>query len=1021
VSTPSNQLDWNKFEPYIPSRSSVATASIPEPDDVEWADYAKSVLGGTANLAQSVGWLTRQLGGEDVGRAIEEIGSDAVDHWHDALSDPAKAEISKQIVRKSEDGSGMFGYEWGDASLSTVGLMGAESLIGTAGGMGVGAGLTKVLQLFANPFGRAVLTRAATAQAAHGGLVGRGVSQAAKKLKLVDSVLGGTGFGLGEGAIGGISAGSSVYDQIMSLKPEKLLENDRYKQIFESTDDSMSELERHQYAADTVANEASTAAGWQSGLTTALLGAPMGIYFGRILGGARLSSTLPRGIATGAAGEATQEFFQSGAEQIISNINRQPYEPDLDTFEGALEAAVAGAAAGGLMGGGFGAFGAKGSRAEIAGEERQEAIDLHQTIKEIGGPVGMAARVGATKKVSRKALNNVIHDYTTGVLSEERAVEIIEALEVEADGGPEAQNTGPDPGPALGTDEQIEAEKNKPIPSEEEAAERMELDIGKPTQIETVDASSLLIDAPTYQFKSSTDAQGVSQALKGVKEFQSYKAGLAIVHERDVSEPTPTGGGARYAVDGHQRAKLARLALEAGQPRSELAMAAVIYKESDGHTAESVTRLAALKNIGEQTGSPVDAAKVIREMGPAGAEEIANLPPNHALVKQGNAIAKLSDEAFELAVNEVIPQAHSAIVGEMVADPDLQPAIMDVLRQLEPASANIARGIVAQAITAGATQETTEDLFGEQTVTESLYLERAKVLDSAQRLARRDKATFKTLTDKESAITGTGENKLDRAANEAKISDANRALTTLATVANTKGPVSDALTKAAERVKAGEKPGAVAKDFLATALPAIEGRSADGKKAGKDKRAAKKKRPAQDLDLGDAVPAFSRRPAYEESPDRYSTPKTKAMRDFLAKESDRVVGLSIEDDGVFIYTDSEQWVDDAGAGTFRADTETAAIKLFNEVVQKAEVDDAATQRKEALDKEIARRDRIRNTGQLDMFSRAGKPLSEIRLSREFEVEETGELVSVDQSAEILLRQLDKRSNVVEQLRGCIGG
>ncbi len=149
-------------------------------------------------------------------------------------------------------------------------------------------------------------------------------------------------------------------------------------------------------------------------------------------------------------------------------------------------------------------------------------------------------------------------------------------------------------------------------------------------------------------------------------------------------------------------------------------MAAVIYKESAGFTAEMVTRLAALKNIGEQTGSPVDAAKVIREMGPAGSEEIANLPPNLALVKQGNAIAKLSDEAFALAVNEIIPQSQAAIVGEMVADQELQTAAFEVLRQTEPENAAQARAIVAQVMTAGTTQETTEDLFGEQTVTESL-------------------------------------------------------------------------------------------------------------------------------------------------------------------------------------------------------------------------------------------------------------------------------------------------------------
>lgn len=65
----------------------------------------------------------------------------------------------------------------------------------------------------------------------------------------------------------------------------------------------------------------------------------------------------------------------------------------------------------------------------------------------------------------------------------------------------------------------------------------------------------------------------------------------------------------------------------------------------------------------------------------------------------------------------------------------------------------------------------------------------------------------------------------------------------------------------------------------------------------------------------------------------FATPKTKAMKAFLLKEgpegSGLVTGLSIEgDDGVFIYTNSQVYCDDAGAGTFRGDTETKAIKHF---------------------------------------------------------------------------------------------
>ena len=71
---------------------------------------------------------------------------------------------------------------------------------------------------------------------------------------------------------------------------------------------------------------------------------------------------------------------------------------------------------------------------------------------------------------------------------------------------------------------------------------------------------------------------------------------------------------------------------------------------------------------------------------------------------------------------------------------------------------------------------------------------------------------------------------------------------------------------------------------------------------------------------------------------RFDTPKTQALYAFLDTEANnrsRVVGLSIEPDGVFIYTNSDEWCDDAGAGTFRGDSESAAIRRFRELVQPA--------------------------------------------------------------------------------------
>lgn len=68
----------------------------------------------------------------------------------------------------------------------------------------------------------------------------------------------------------------------------------------------------------------------------------------------------------------------------------------------------------------------------------------------------------------------------------------------------------------------------------------------------------------------------------------------------------------------------------------------------------------------------------------------------------------------------------------------------------------------------------------------------------------------------------------------------------------------------------------------------------------------------------------------------FDTPKTQAMRKFLEKEKHRVVGLSIEHDGIWIYTNSHEWCDSYGAGGFRGDSETAAIKRFYDNVMEGD-------------------------------------------------------------------------------------
>lgn len=53
----------------------------------------------------------------------------------------------------------------------------------------------------------------------------------------------------------------------------------------------------------------------------------------------------------------------------------------------------------------------------------------------------------------------------------------------------------------------------------------------------------------------------------------------------------------------------------------------------------------------------------------------------------------------------------------------------------------------------------------------------------------------------------------------------------------------------------------------------------------------------------------------------------------LIESDPRIVGFSIEEDGVFIYTESAKWDDGSGSGTFRGDNATEAIRYYRENVQ----------------------------------------------------------------------------------------
>jgi hypothetical protein len=330
-------------------------------------------------------------------------------------------------------------------------------------------------------------------------------------------------------------------------------------------------------------------------------------------------------------------------------------------------------------------------------------------------------------------------------------------------------------------------------------------------------------DATTFQYKADTDIEGVSSKLKGVTKWDDPPAssGIAIIYER--------ADGRLIVVDGHQRLGLAKRLLDAGGDPNEILIRAKVFREADGVSVEDVRQKAALKNIGEGTGTALDAAKVMRDLSE---EDLANLPffpTDNALARDAAGLALLDDDAFAYVANVLNKDDYgrAALVGQIMGKGPEQLAAIRALIEANPANLAQARFIIDQIKEAGFAKTETMDLFGGQTISESLFKERAKILDKTLTTIRKDKSLNKTLIQRESYITGAG-NVLERDANLARLGENEYQLQTLSRLANSKGPISDALNDAARRLKDGEKLSTVSGDFLDTL-----GREATGEYRGR--------------------------------------------------------------------------------------------------------------------------------------------------------------------------------------------
>lgn len=330
---------------------------------------------------------------------------------------------------------------------------------------------------------------------------------------------------------------------------------------------------------------------------------------------------------------------------------------------------------------------------------------------------------------------------------------------------------------------------------------------GRQVSLASFHPSEIGVDAELMQFKSGGDQFGVTERLQGVRQWDPMSAGTVTVWEGL--------DGRRLIADGHQRLGLAKRIL-AADPSQDIRMNAFVLREADGVTAADARVATALMNIRQGTGSGVDAAKVFRDVGLDADQVFASLPPRSALVRDGKALARLSDEAFGAAVNDVIPEQYAAAIGHLAPDPGTHMALVELLAKIDPPNRRQAEAIIRQAMDAGFHGEHQAELFGTRELTTALFAQKAKALDKVLSELRKLKGAFSVAARNADALDAAG-NRIDVAASEAAAKGNAEALGLVEALALRRGnAVSEIFNDAARRLADGEPLARVVKDSVAS-------------------------------------------------------------------------------------------------------------------------------------------------------------------------------------------------------------
>ena len=335
-----------------------------------------------------------------------------------------------------------------------------------------------------------------------------------------------------------------------------------------------------------------------------------------------------------------------------------------------------------------------------------------------------------------------------------------------------------------------------------------------PTGVRSMVPSDILADPARFQYKADTGGKaGVGETLKHLKKFNPNLAGvISVWHD--------PADGKTYVVNGHHRLELAQ----------RTAAPSINVRYIDAADAQEAYRTGALINIAEGRGTAIDAAKVFRssQLTPEDLEETHGVSLRDKVASDGMALSHLSSDIFDKVIQGDLPVARAVVIGELLRDHQEQ---RDALKLLDQAEARGKKPTNEQArelirFVKGApkveTQAANLSLFGEDTISKNLALEKAEVSDYIkQQLAKTRKLFQATSTLKSADVLGKTGNVIKTEENARVAEQTAKIQAVYDKLSLSACPIADALDRAAQQLAAGKSPAEVKQHALAEVTESV--------------------------------------------------------------------------------------------------------------------------------------------------------------------------------------------------------